>query len=155
MNKFDSRWDTGVWLGIRDESGESVIGTSAGVIKTRSFRRKAIMAERWDKNVITSVVGVPWRPVPGRGGDDIRIDVNIPEPREVIPPIPRQPESEPVRRRTRINRSDAMKHGFTVGCDGCRTVRLGLKEHRGHSEKCRAYRRKVKRRKQRKTQKSG
>ena len=42
-----------------------------------------------------SVVGVPWRPVPGRGGDDIRIDVNIPEPREVIPPIPRQPESEP------------------------------------------------------------
>mgnify|MGYP001264530129 FL=1 len=84
-----------------------------------------------------SVVGVPWRPVPGRGGDDIRIDVNIPEPREVIPPIPRQPESEPARRRTRLNRSDFMKHGFTVGCDGCRAVRLGLKEHRGHNEKCR------------------
>ena len=46
VNKFDSRWDIGVWLGIRDESGEAVIGTRAGVIKTRSFRRKAIMTER-------------------------------------------------------------------------------------------------------------
>ena len=49
VNRFDSRWDIGVWLGIRDESGEAVIGTNAGEIKTRSYRRKAIMNERWDK----------------------------------------------------------------------------------------------------------
>ena len=94
------------------------------------------MAERWKKDVILNVTGVPWRPVPGRGGEEIRVDVNIPEPREVIPPIPRQPDVEPARRRVRINRSDIVKHGYTVGCDGCHAVRYGL-EHRGHNEKCR------------------
>ena len=54
VNKFDSRWDTGVWMGIRDESGEAVIGTKDGVVKTRSFRRKAIISERWDKQVIVN-----------------------------------------------------------------------------------------------------
>ena len=26
-DKFDSRWETGIWLGIREESGENIIGT--------------------------------------------------------------------------------------------------------------------------------
>ena len=42
INKFENRWDTGIWLGTRDESGEHLIGLPDGVIKVRSFRRKAI-----------------------------------------------------------------------------------------------------------------
>ena len=37
-DKFDSRWDDGIWLGIREESGEHIIGTRDGVLKTRSIR---------------------------------------------------------------------------------------------------------------------
>ncbi len=34
-DKLDTRWEVGVWLGIRAESGESLIGTSDGVVKAR------------------------------------------------------------------------------------------------------------------------
>ena len=39
-NKFEVRWDNGVWLGVRLESGESLIGRKNGVIKIkgRGFR---------------------------------------------------------------------------------------------------------------------
>ena len=39
-NKFDVRWLDGVWLGIKLESGESIIGTAEGIVKARDFRRK-------------------------------------------------------------------------------------------------------------------
>ena len=39
-DKMDARWETGVWLGMREESNESIIGTRHGCIKVRSFKRK-------------------------------------------------------------------------------------------------------------------
>ena len=38
VNKLDSRWSTGHFLGIRDESNELLIGTSQGVLKVRTIR---------------------------------------------------------------------------------------------------------------------
>ena len=35
--KFENRWEEGVWLGILDDSGESIIGTEIGVVKARDF----------------------------------------------------------------------------------------------------------------------
>ena len=40
-DKFDSRWEKGIWLGIREESGENIIGTKDGVLKARSIKRHA------------------------------------------------------------------------------------------------------------------
>ncbi len=34
-SKLESRYETGVWLGFRDRSGESYIGTNKGVLKVR------------------------------------------------------------------------------------------------------------------------
>ncbi len=39
-NKFDVRWEDGVWLGIKMESGESIIGAAGGVAEGTNFRRK-------------------------------------------------------------------------------------------------------------------
>ncbi len=39
-DKFDVRWEDGVWLGIKMESGESIVGTANGVAKASDFRRK-------------------------------------------------------------------------------------------------------------------
>ena len=50
-DKFDVRWRECVWLGIRMESGESIIGTSGGVVKARDFRRKVVLKDRWGKEV--------------------------------------------------------------------------------------------------------
>ena len=34
--KFEHRWETGIWLGTRQESGEIIVGTSEGVLKVRN-----------------------------------------------------------------------------------------------------------------------
>ncbi len=36
-NKFDVRWEDGIWLGIEMESGESIIGKARGVAKARDL----------------------------------------------------------------------------------------------------------------------
>ena len=36
-NKAQYRWADGIWLGIREESGEHIIGTENGTVKARAF----------------------------------------------------------------------------------------------------------------------
>ncbi len=63
-DKFDARWKDGVWLGVRMESGESLIGTSEGVVKARDLR--CIQAEnggRWRVGDFGKFAGAHWRPL--------------------------------------------------------------------------------------------
>ena len=46
--KLQPRWASGVFLGIREESGEIIVGTEAGVIKARTFRRITRVEARWN-----------------------------------------------------------------------------------------------------------
>ena len=39
-DKLDVRWQDGVWFGVRDESGESIVGTPEGLMKCKDFRRR-------------------------------------------------------------------------------------------------------------------
>ena len=64
-DKYDSRWENGIWLGIREESGENIIGTKDGVLKARTIRRKATQDERWKDELFDAFRGVPWQPVLG------------------------------------------------------------------------------------------
>ena len=58
-NKFDPRWYEGVWLGVRDETGEAIVGTKDGVVKRRDFRRKPIVDDRWDVKKFDEFRGSP------------------------------------------------------------------------------------------------
>ncbi len=40
-DKLGSRWASGIWFGIRDESNKAFIGTPEGVLKVRTVRRRA------------------------------------------------------------------------------------------------------------------
>ena len=42
------RWVEGCFLGVRDESGEILVGNSEGVVKSRDFRRMGSEEERWN-----------------------------------------------------------------------------------------------------------
>ena len=78
-DKFDARWKEGVWLGVRMESGESLIGTTEGVVKARDFRRKAENGGRWSTADFDKFVGVPGEPYPGaKGGFELRSKVRLP-----------------------------------------------------------------------------
>ena len=39
-DKQDSRWKYGVWLGIKEESGEVIIGTPQGVTKAQTIHQR-------------------------------------------------------------------------------------------------------------------
>ena len=58
--KLAPRWETGVYLGSSEISNEILVGTPEGVIKVRSFRRQGRTEDRWDKERVLGVKGLPW-----------------------------------------------------------------------------------------------
>ncbi len=136
-DKFDVRWREGVWLGIRMESEESIIGTSEGVVKARDFRRKPENGGRWSKEGFNSFVGLPWEPYPGAGGGfEIKSKVRLPTSGEQFTETAKGQEETVARRRMRIKKEDLEKFGYTVGCPGCRAANRGATAV-GHTEACR------------------
>jgi len=136
VNKAYSRWGEGVWLGIREESGETLIGLKEGVIKVNSIRRHATEGKRWNKELFNNFQGVPWEPVPGSESSEVRSRVRLPEtPNEFIEPA-RTREVESVPRRHWITREDVREFGMTPGCPGCRNANAGGRAVK-HTETCR------------------
>ena len=136
-DKLSNRWEEGVDLGARDETGESLVGTAAGVFKRRGSRRKATGKERWNKEKLDAMVGVPWQPTPGEESEEIKTRVNIPsEEGPITKPIVVE-DKAPITRRVRIEKDEPKKFGYTVGCLGCRMAIEG-RPAQSHSEECRA-----------------
>ena len=131
-DKMDARWETGVWLGMREESNESIIGTRHGCIKVRSFKRKP-ESDRWQKEDIATMQGVPWEVIPGHPERELKSRVMF-EETETIEQVP---EAAPEQlRRLYIKKADVKKYGATVDCPGCRAVVRGG-DSRNHTETCR------------------
>ena len=57
LGKLDSKWRDGVYFGIKEETGEIIIGDIEGVWKTRTIRRK-LEAERERPTHTSTVFGV-------------------------------------------------------------------------------------------------
>ena len=139
QDKFNCRWERGVWLGIRDESGEIIIGTPDGVVKARDFKRLAHAEERSSASAICGMKGTPWEPIPGKVDDSIPVRVRLPE--EGQPPGPDpvnlgEPHRD-IKRRARITREDVVRIGFTLNCPGCRAISRNAPSQ-NHTEACRA-----------------
>jgi len=136
IEKAEYRWAEGIWLGIRDESGEHIIGTEGGIVKARTVRRPGSHGERWKWSVFEKMKGLPWEPVPGRAGFEIRTRV-VDDVR--IPRIIGQNEAAPrefKRRQFPIRKEDVLEHGITPGCYGCRSAILGQDPGK-HKQQCR------------------
>ena len=63
MAKLDISWQDGVFVGYRSLSGEVVVGTADGVLRTRTVRRR-LEEQRWTRDCLDMVGGVPWKPNP-------------------------------------------------------------------------------------------
>lgn len=135
--KLESRWESGVFAGPREESGEICVMSDQGVIKVRGYLRKP-EEERWNQEEFAGAQGVPWEPVPGRNHIDIKAKFTIPseiEEEEVIVKEPAAREMIPTR--IYIKRSDVSEkaYGMTPGCRGCEAANRGLLGV--HNERCR------------------
>ena len=53
---WSERWSEGLWLGVREESGEIIIGTTECVVKARTFERIASHDERWNAERIEEFI---------------------------------------------------------------------------------------------------
>ena len=61
VNKGDLAFNPGIWLGRETDTSEHPVGTSAGVLKSRSIRRFA-PSERLQLKLFKEFKGVPWNP---------------------------------------------------------------------------------------------
>ena len=77
---LDSLWSDGVNLGIKEKTGEIIVGDAEGVWRTRTIRRKP-EAERWRHTHASMVVGVPWN----HGKQDLEPD------NEALPALTMEP----------------------------------------------------------------
>ena len=128
-----------MWLGVKDETGEIIIGTPEGVVKARDFKRLGDATEQCSASAITEKKGTPWQPIPGRNDEQIPVRVRLPEEgREMLPNPSGIAEPRPeIRRRARISREDVRKHGYTANCPGCRAINRGETGSQNHTEECR------------------
>ena len=115
-DKMDSRWGRGIWMGIRDETGEHIIGTAEGTVKCKDCRREEIGSRIRDKDLLHRIQGVPWQSVPGRGGDDIKVRIIMREDKEENTEGAAGRKEETVPRRVKIYKEDLKRYGYTIGC---------------------------------------
>ena len=113
--KAQVRWENGIFLGIRDESGEYIVGTKEGVIKVRTVRRKGSNEERWNWEEFSEMKGVPWEPVPGSPEREMESRIGGPRRNKEILKSNEGEVRESVKREFRIERNDVRKHGSTEG----------------------------------------
>ncbi|MCP4192560.1 MAG: hypothetical protein GY768_18250, partial [Planctomycetaceae bacterium] len=57
--KFEDVWFPGLWLGRDPDSSEIMIGTSTGVFKVRSIRRR-LLENRFQRQLFEAFKAVPW-----------------------------------------------------------------------------------------------
>ena len=85
-----------MFVGLIVESTELIIATDSGIIKARSFRRK-VDGERWNKEYMSRIKGVPWEPNPG--SSDCRINASLKPERVMTEPLAQEAQvREPVSR---------------------------------------------------------
>lgn len=136
LGKAEARWDTGVFLGFKINSGEKVIATKDGIIKVRSIKRK-LESERWNPIEHSWINQYPWKPYHNSEEDE----VHIRPPQPVTPPVgqtmaPRQKDGEVVPKPFNILRKDLINYGYTPGCPGCHAA-ANDRKHKPHTAQCR------------------
>ena len=129
MNRMNPRYQYGIWLGMRNNSAECFIGNAEGVFRAREIRRLE-PRDRWDKEAVKNMIGVPWRMTDGRW------TVDMPEDRVDIIPLPPLPFDGARVQRERITKQDIDEFGATIGCPGCNAIRDN-KRRQAHSDRCR------------------
>ena len=141
LEKLNSRWEYGIFVGVKKLSGELWVATQEGLKAVRSVKR--IPAERrWSEDCCRWVRHVPWHRFDGDpeadgeipafkapmqselGGSSEAPKLIVVNTREVAP------------REFHIRQSNLEKYGHTKDCRGCETlIRGGARQP--HNEQCR------------------
>ena len=129
----------GVWLGTIERTEEVTVGTKRGVVKCRTVNRLAAN-ERWDKDMVLGMKGVPWETILGQKGRHIPVAI-IEDGRELCEEDENnkmldndQEGDEPGLKlrggldRLHISKKAVNRYGTPPGCPACNEI-----ERRGHT----------------------
>lgn len=124
---------SGVWLGTVERTEETIIGTKRGVLKCRTVSRLA-EHERWDKEAVLNMKGLPWETIPGKvsmhipveitdGGQEVQVDEEV----NKVPGNDEDGDEATVKLRggpdkLHISRKAIAKYGTTPGCPACNEI---------------------------------
>ncbi|CAK0860738.1 unnamed protein product, partial [Prorocentrum cordatum] len=153
---IEDKFLAGLYLGPTLRTDEVYIGTELGALRARAFKRLTV-EQRADKDLLNSLVGKPWAPVPTDVEVDevpVAIEIRAPVPAPVAPvggplaPIPEAGDLPP--RALRVGRPPAgpravyirkdveiAKYGLSPGCYGCAAILNGARAQ-AHSAERRA-----------------
>ena len=123
----------GIFLGYKKENSAYIIGTDGGTATSRATQRRPL-ENRWDEAAISQLATTPWQQRPRRG-PEVHFEVEAPRDKPV--PDDRAPTNP---RRMRLNLSDFLEHGFSVGCRQCEYMQRHriAKGRLAHTDTCRA-----------------
>ena len=128
----EPRWDQTTYLGTQWGSAEHFVADADGTVRKVRTIRRVPMAERWNRERIACITGVPDEL--GCVGDPAA------EPEQVVVVVPHPegaPEPPRLTRGFRIQMDDLRTHGYTQQCPKCDAVRIGRSVGTGHSAACR------------------
>ena len=69
-SKISSKMRDGIWRGVVDRTDETIIGTTHGVIKCRTIKRRP-EGQQWSADAIEDTKGSAQQPIPGTQSDRI------------------------------------------------------------------------------------
>ena len=121
-SKLESRWQTGVYLGIREHTTEKVAGTSDGIYVVQNIRRNPDHRQA-NGDLLRSVKGTPSDPQARSVRTPGPLPEVIPIETQVARPIPlQQPE---IHHRFYITRAELQRFGYSKGCHARDVLRAG------------------------------
>ena len=112
-------------LGIKETTGEVIVGSQNGGWLTRTVRRKTAR-ERWERSNVEMTVAVPWR----KNEDDAKVDGERQKGEVVMMDNDYKGKLETeehvqVPKRMYITREDQQGFGFTARSPGCMSLHKG------------------------------
>ena len=113
VNKMDTEWKEGVWLGHARGSNEILVGTRDGVVRAYSVIRKP-EGERWNRVLLQEMQGTPQQPDPNKQSEVIPIKIRFDPPGEGEIVERKLPKKRTVRR-MRLEQTMFEDYGYTEG----------------------------------------
>ena len=98
-SNLEPRWDIGVYVGVRDDTTEKIVGTRQGNFVVQSLGRK-LEEDRVDKDMVKNLRGVPWDPSPEAGvGLELPAPITLKPENPEVPRVPIEAYEKPVQSR--------------------------------------------------------
>ena len=119
MNKLDSEWAEGIFLGMTGQTSESLVGTEHGICTTSDVRSLPDGRGRWSVKMVENMRTTVEEYIdPSEVAPDA-IAVHVPENPVDPKSLPTEPAATQSTRRMTLLPEDFILCGYTGGCPGC------------------------------------